>query len=106
MPKTDWKARFEEFHSDNPHIYDLFKQFAQQVIRRGYKRFSSIAIFDRIRWELNVERHAPGDSFKINQNYTPYYARLWMKDHPDHDGFFETRILHSDRGRDEREIIL
>jgi hypothetical protein len=83
--------RFWEFHEANPKVYELFDRFTKQVIRRGHKNFSSDAILHRIRWETNVATN--GDKFKINDHFSAYYARLWLENNPDHDGFFRTREL-------------
>jgi hypothetical protein len=31
------------------------------------------------------------DGFKVNNNYTPYYARLYEAEHPELKGFFAKR---------------
>tara|TARA_B100001057_G_scaffold35947_1_gene32528 strand:+ start:9848 stop:10180 length:333 start_codon:yes stop_codon:yes gene_type:complete len=89
-----WAAKFEQFHADNPEIYDLVKKYTFDVIRSGKKHIGINSIFERIRWYTDVETRSDCD-FKINQNFTPYYARLFMSDHPQHDGFFSTRRLRS-----------
>lgn len=81
---------FQRFHAANPEVYDLFDKFAQEVRQAGHKRYSADAVFHRIRWYTDVETkdEAP---FKLNNNYTPYYARLWQKNNPNPPGFFRTR---------------
>lgn len=86
---ADLVAAFWEYHRENPHIYRLFKRFALEAIDRGRKHLGAKMIFERIRWYTQVE--TTGDPFKINNNYHAYYARLFMRDHPDYDGFFRTR---------------
>jgi len=86
-----WKKRFETFHAENPHIYELFKRFTFEAIMAGREHFSVISIFERIRWYTDVE--TKGDPFKINQNFAAYYGRMFMKDFPVYDGFFRTRKL-------------
>ena len=83
------KRTWWSWHKANPEVYELFKKFTWQVIGAGHKNYSSKAIFERIRWHTDVE--TGGDPFKINNNYTAYYARLFMVDHPEYDGFFRTR---------------
>ena len=89
--KTKWEAKMLAFHEANPKVYELVKQFTFDVIATGRKTFSMTSIFERIRWFTSVETH--GDDFKLCQNYFPYYARMFMRDHPEHDGFFKTRAL-------------
>ena len=88
-----WEARAERFHAANPHVYDLFKKYTFEAIMAGREHFSVISIFERIRWYTDVETQ--GDPFKINQNFATYYGRQFMRDHPEHDGFFRTRKLRS-----------
>jgi len=80
-----------EFHTQNPHVYELFKQFTFQVIDAGFENYSVNAIFERIRWHTDIETR--GSSFKLNNNHRAYYARLFHHDHPEHDGFFRTRYI-------------
>ena len=88
------KKQWWRWHKLNPHVYELFKRFTLDVIRRGRKQYSSKAIVERIRWHTEVE--TVGEEFKMNNNYAPYYARLFMKEYPEHANFFRTRSLHSE----------
>lgn len=85
------EGRFKVYHEENPHIYDLFQRFAGEALGRGYKNYSANAIFERIRWYVNVE--TVGDQFKINNSYRPYYARKLMEDDPNFKDFFRIRKL-------------
>ena len=49
----------------------------------------------RIRWHIDVETEAP-DGFKINNNFSPFYARLWMVENPEREGFFRLRDSAAD----------
>lgn len=90
---NNWEARFEAFHRDNPHVYELFKKYTLEAIASGRETYSTISIFERIRWFTDIETQ--GDPFKINQNFAAYYGRQSMRDHPEHEGFFRTRKLRS-----------
>ena len=79
-----------EFHLQQPEVWDLFVQFTQEMINKGFKHYSVKAIFERIRWEKDVGGDGV-ESFKLNNNYTALYARRFMKVYPEHDGFFRTR---------------
>jgi hypothetical protein len=72
-------------------VYELFKRFAFEVIRRGHKHYSANAIFERIRWHTDIETN--GDPFKLSNNHRAYYARLFMHDHPEYEGFFRTKEI-------------
>ena len=85
------KRQWWRWHRMNPHVYELFTRFTLDVIRRGFKQYSSKAIIERIRWHTEIE--TAGEEFKMNNNYAPYYARLFMKDYPEHAEFFRTKRL-------------
>ena len=96
------EAAFLVHHAENPHVYVLFDKFTWQVIRAGFNRYSARAIFHRIRWYTNIETSDP--TFKLNNNHSPYYARMWMEDHPEFPEFFETRQLRTGIVEIEAEI--
>ena len=77
------------FHAANPQVYAMFRRFTLQTIDAGRSHYSARAIFHRMRWHTGVE--TKGDEWKLNNNYSRYYARLFMREHPQHDAFFETR---------------
>jgi len=41
---------------------------------------SAKRIFERIRWESDVSGN---DGYKVNNNYTPFYARMFEQKYPD-----------------------
>jgi hypothetical protein len=77
MAKT--RRQFQEFHEANPRIYQLFCYFAGKVQMAGHNKYSAEAIFNQIRWYTTVETR--GDEYKINNDYKPYYSRMYMRDH-------------------------
>ena len=85
---------FENFHEENPVVWDLFQQFALAAIERGSKHYSSNAIFERIRWHIEIETE--GSNVKLNNNFRAYYARMFHLAKPQYDGFFRNRRLVSD----------
>ena len=84
------EVSFREFHQANPTIWELFQRYTFEVIRAGHRHYSSRTVLHRIRWHTNVETRSD-ENFKINNNHSPYYGRLFMETHPEHDGFFHTR---------------
>ena len=90
------QARCERFHRDNPRVYEMFKRFAFEVIQAGYSHYSADAIFHRIRWHVNIETRS-ADDFKLNDHFTAPYSRMFMEDHPAHEGFFRTRRSQTDK---------
>ena len=86
--------KFNEYHRQNPHIYQAFEKKTLEAISRGYKHCSAKGVFEILRWETAVA--ANHDEYKINNNYTPFYARLFMKNHPEHQEFFRVRFSNFD----------
>jgi hypothetical protein len=70
-------------------IAALFEHYALEVIGAGITRYSARALFHRLRWHEVIERG--NRDFKINNNLSAGLARWFMKKHPEHGRFFETR---------------
>lgn len=87
---------FEQFHKDNPSIYDFFCTFALDWIKTGAKKISAKQIIGRIRWHLDVEtKGSEAVKYKINDIMSSRYARKFIEDNPDYQTFFELRELRS-----------
>ena len=97
-----WR-RFAVWHEANPRVWDLFVQFTFDVIRAGRPYYSARDIVHRIRWHTNIEMRAV-DEFKINNNWSPYYARLFVQAFPEYEGFFEMRSADSDPETERRLV--
>lgn len=93
---TYLESQFWNFHAVNPKVYELFKSFTFELIQAGRNHYSSDAVCHRIQWHTTVE--TTGDDFRINDHHTAYYARLFMSDFPEHEGFFRVRPVAADRG--------
>ena len=89
---------FLDFHAKNPRVYELFVRFARILLANGHSRAGAKLIFERMRWELMLE--TTDRDFKLNNNYTAYYARMAMQIEPDLAGFFGVR-----KRRDVKTII-
>jgi len=98
MAKTI-KERFIEFHKANPEVYALFERFTFEALDSGMKKVGAKFVFERIRWEIFVATKGAGyciatkKSLKLNNNFTAWYARLFMAKHRDHVGLFERRAV-------------
>jgi hypothetical protein len=89
MTLTD---KFNQYHRDNPQVYELFKRFTFMAIKRGHNRLSAWMIANRIRWETSIETFSV-DEYKISNDYIALYARMFMRDHPEYDGFFKIKEM-------------
>lgn len=84
------EAAFVKFHQANPGVWSLFRQYTFEIIRAGRRHYSADAILHRIRWHVDLETRG-SDRFKINNNHSAYYGRMFMKFYPEHKGFFRVR---------------
>lgn len=85
---------FLKYHHDNPEIYRAFKRYAFRAINRGYRHWGAKSVFEVIRWETGLTGN---DDFKVNNNYTALYARMFMDEYPQYAGFFRTRESKFDK---------
>jgi len=96
-PDSDYETRqwrrFREYDERNPHIWEAFKAITEQAIGKGHKKLGASFVGNIIRWER--PEVAEGDIFKVNNDFFPYYARKYMKEHPEHRRVFEVRKLRA-----------
>ncbi|OIN80342.1 hypothetical protein BMG05_13160 [Mycobacterium malmoense] len=88
--------RFERFHAENPNVYRTLRRLARAWIKRtGCRRLGIKTLYERARWEIAVET---GDfGYRLNNDYTAFYARLLMARNPDLDGIFQLRESAADQ---------
>ena len=86
----EMREQVNEFHHQNQDVWRLFCGFTFDLIELGYKNYSAKAVFERIRWEKDTGGDGV-NQFKLNNNYTAFYGRRFMRVYPEHDGFFRTR---------------
>jgi len=87
----DLKQAFEEFHKANPSVYFALEKLAQQVWNRGRRQISIKMLFEVLRWDYYMQTKDPHSDFKLNNNYTAYYARFLMLNHPEWKDLFKTK---------------
>lgn len=89
--------RFEQFHKDNPIVYTTLVRLAREWKTKfgNDTKVGLAALRETARWEIAF---ATDDTdFKINNNYTPFYARLIMHENPDLAGLFDLRYSEADK---------
>jgi hypothetical protein len=84
---------FQAFHDANPEVWKLFQQFTFLLIDKKFQHYSADAVCHQIRWHTAVV--TSDRDFKLNNNFTSRYARLFHKEYPKHSTFFRTRTLNS-----------
>ena len=82
--------KFRIYHAENPAIYRAFTRFTFHAIRAGRDKLGANMVIERIRWESMISGAAT-DGFKINNNYAPFYSRMFMSDFPENSELFRTR---------------
>lgn len=70
-------------------IWSAFKHEANRIYSRGRRHYSARTILEWLRHESMVAEIEP--QWKLNNNYAPDMARLWLLIYPERVGFFELR---------------
>jgi hypothetical protein len=84
------QAKFERYHAENPEVWQQFKDATFALIRVGRNHFSADAILHSIRFNTVIRG---GKDFKLNNNYSSMYSRMFTSNYPEHRDFFEQRKL-------------
>lgn len=88
--------QFEQFHAENPRVYRVLVQIAREWRKRtGRTRLGIGALYERARWEIAITTSDP--SFKLNNDYRAFYARLIMARETDLAGMFNLRTSEADK---------
>ncbi len=80
-----------KYHKENPKVWVLFVKFTFELIKRGFKHYSASGIFMQIRCHTDTPDVNGRSAFKVNKNHDAFYSRGFMKQYPEHKGFFRTR---------------
>ena len=72
-------------------MYDELRKLALALINRGHLRYGIAGLFEVLRYRHAMRTIDPDESFKLNNNYRAYYARLLMDRELRLVGFFLTR---------------
>lgn len=92
--KKTIERQFWEFHQANPRVYRKIVNLCREVKGAGHSHFSMDCVFHRLRWYMTVEVKSK-EPFKLNNNFTSFYARLVARQEPDLVEFFEFRALRA-----------
>ena len=84
-----FSVEFLKWLPNNLHVWNAFCDQAFNVRRRGFKHYSSRTIVHFLRHHSAVTE--AGGAWKINNNYSPYLARLFDKRFPNLAGLWEYR---------------
>ena len=92
MTITKILAVFSDHHRRNPLIWEYFEKFALEIAYSGREYYSAQAVYNRIRWHVDIEVDRDVD-FRMKSGHIAYYSRMFHVVHPEYDGFFRTSQL-------------
>lgn len=81
---------FIEYLPDNLHVFNAFEREALSIVARGWKHYSARTILHYLRHHSALAE-VDGEGWKLNNNVSPYLARLFALIHPAHAELFEFR---------------
>ena len=88
VPAETIKAFIENFEA-NPDVWKAFESYALLAMSKQVQ-LGAKAIMERVRWEIAIEK---SQEFKVNNNFTSYYSRVFELKYPKCEGYFETRKI-------------
>jgi hypothetical protein len=90
---------FIQWHRENPEVWKAFERVAlAKAQREGAKHWGAMAFVNSVRWE---EELPTSPEHKVNNNWAPFYARVFAIKHPEYAEFFSFR---KPKGEDAYEI--
>jgi len=89
------QKEFEKFDRDNPKVWESFVAYTFQAISAGRTLIGAKMVTERIRWESFIT--TKGTPYKINNNFTAFYARKFAETYPQYRNLFRTRESVADR---------
>lgn len=90
MHAGQFTPEFMAYLPDNLHVYEAFEREALRIVARGFAHYSARTILHVLRHHSALQEDA-GGQWKLNNNVSPYLARLFALDHPAHENLFEYR---------------
>jgi len=85
------QREFNAFNAENPAVWEYFERFTLEAITAGHRKISHWLIINRIRWEVAMV--TTGQDFKICNNHIAFYARLFVKVHPQYRFIFNLKRM-------------
>lgn len=77
-PRTKNERDFVEFHKTNPRVYERLIELADRQLESTPNRIGLKKLFEDLRVCPSMQTDDP--EFKLNNNYTAFYARLLSHD--------------------------
>jgi hypothetical protein len=89
MHREDFTDDFLAYLPHNLHVFDAFVAEVRKVKARGFNHYSARTIIESLRHHSALNEK--GGEWKLNNNMTPYIARLCDLVNPQLAGLFEYR---------------
>ena len=89
--QNKFSKEFINWFPENEHVWNAFALEAMKVKRAGFKHYSARTIIHVLRHHSAIAEN--GSEWKINNNYSPYLARLFDIVYQDRAGLFEYRTV-------------
>lgn len=87
--RDQFSKEFLDWFPQNQHIWIAFVSETSKVINAGFSHYSSKTIIHVLRHHSALAERNSG--WKINNNISPYLARLFALTYPQHKDLFEYR---------------
>ncbi len=84
-----FSPRFMGYLRENLHVYRAFEREALRMAREGHRHYSARTIIEVLRHHSALAEKS--GAWKLNNDNTPYLARLFMLAHPKRAYLFEFR---------------
>jgi len=85
----EFSTEFMKWLPENPHVWDAFVAEAFKIINKGFKHYSTRTIVCVLRHHSAISEVS--SAWKINNNLSPYLARLFDLRYPNYKGMWEYR---------------
>ena len=89
------EAKFAEFHSDNPHVYQALRAMALARVAAGAQTVGTKNLFEQLRADGCPTSTAAGERYRLNNIYTAFYGRL-LDQEPELTGRITLRRRHTE----------
>lgn len=99
--RDQFSKEFLDWFPDNQHIWIAFVSETSKVINAGFRHYSARTIIHVLRHHSAISER--GSEWKINNNISPYLARLFALVYPQHKDLFEYRS--TPRARKDRFVL-
>ena len=87
------------FHNANPHVMTNLRKLALEAVETGRAKLGMKFLFELLRWEYMTKTERPSNEFRLNNNFTAYYARALMAAEPRLRGVFDLREHDPERAQ-------